>query len=835
MPGLSKKFRLSAFKPLPICTLAAVCAAASSAWASAPAVVIDAQQPLTTGFSNPTAITSNDTNRQAVFIADTNNNRVIAFVAYDNANYVLATGGFTLVKPQALALDTNGDLFVGDSPSAGVGRVIELLANNGNLTGAAQQVAGAPLTNPVSMAIDASGTLFIGDYSIAAGVGTIYSLAAGATTPPVPLPITGLPSADFYPGAMTRDSSANLYFADNGDSQGSNGGIYTVPTVGGAAQLIPTASFIPANPAGLKFSAAGDLYVLTAFAPNSGPTGQQVLIVPASSPSTPYVLPSNGIAEGGDLTFDIAGNLDVTDSINGRAIQLTYGTVANLGLTNVGQPGATVAFNVEFNAPTTLRGFSVITQGDKSTEVTLASGGTCANGAHNAATPNTPYTCLENYQGAAAYPGLRQSAILVKGVNGTIIATAPVFQTGFAGEEVTYPLQAVGTATGLKEPQGVAISGLNNTVYIADTAAGQVFSIKGLGGTGLTPVSTGAFTLQAPIALALDGAGNLFIADFNLGEVIEVPTATGLAPTMVIAPGGVVQHPLTLAIDSLGNLYVGDAGPAGFDASDANPGYIVKLPVGGVATRITIPTVPIVFPQALTTDYYTNNLYIGDGGDYSGPGQVVGVAADLSGAGVIPVPNVTNPSGLAEGPDGALYVLDGTANTITAYPLDAAQVQPYVLPISANTLTAASSMAISAGGQSFVVTDISSTNTLVYLNGNQSTLAFGSVPKGTQSQPLTAMEYNVGNLSLTLGNPYYSSNNQNPAFAILGSSTCGSNLTLNIGGSCSINVEFTPTANGKTTEQLNVNSTAYNTGVPRLTLQGTGANAGAVKKAKHQK
>ena len=831
MPGLSKKFRLSAFKPLPFCALAAVCAAASSAWASAPAVVIDAQQPLTTGFSNPTAITSNDTNRQAVFIADTNNNRVIAFVAYDNANYVLPTGGFTLVKPQALALDANGDLFVGDSPSAGVGRVIELLANNGNLTGAAQQVAGAPLTNPLAIAIDASGTLFIGDYSNANSAGAIYSLAPGSTTP-VLLPITGLPSTDFFPGALVRDSSANLYFADNGDSQGSNGGIYTVPTAGGAAQLIPTASFIPNSPNGLKLSAAGDLYVLTGFAPNSGPAGQQILIVPAASPSTPYVLPSNGIAEGGDLTFDSAGNLDVTDMINGNVRQLTYGTAANLGHTNVGQPGATIAFNVEFNAPTTLRNFAVVSQGDKSNEITQVSGGTCTFGPHNTATPNTPYLCLENYQGAAAYPGLRQSAILVKGVQGTILATAPVFQTGFAGEEVTYPLQAVRTATGLKEPQGVVISGLNNTVYIADTAAGQVFSTNGLGGTGLTPVATGAFPLQAPIAVALDGAGNLFIADFNLGEVIEVPTATGLAPSMVIAPGGLVQHPIALTIDSLGNLYVGDAGSAGFDASDANPGYIVKLPVGGVATKITIPTVPIVFPQALTTDYYTNNLYIGDGGDYSGPGQVVGVAADLSGAGVIPVPGVTNPSGLAEGPDGALYVLDGTVNTITAYPLDASQVQPYVLPISANTLNAASSMAISAGGQSFVVTDISSTNTLVYLNGNQSTLAFGSVPKGTQSQPMTATEYNVGNISLTLGNPYYSSNNQNPAFAILGSSTCGSNLTLDIGGSCSINVEFTPTANGKTTEQLNVRSTAYNTGVPRLTLQGTGVNAGAVKKAK---
>ena len=68
----------------------------------------------------------------------------------------------------------------------------------------------------------------------------------------------------------------------------------------------------------------------------------------------------------------------------------------------------------------------------------------------------------------------------------------------------------------------------------------------------MTPVSTGTIAIQAPSALALDGAGNLFIADFNLGEVIEVPTTTGQAPSVVIQPGGLLQHPIALAFDFLG-------------------------------------------------------------------------------------------------------------------------------------------------------------------------------------------------------------------------------------------------------------------------------------------
>ncbi len=64
----------------------------------------------------------------------------------------------------------------------------------------------------------------------------------------------------------------------------------------------------------------------------------------------------------------------------------------------------------------------------------------------------------------------------------TILASTPVYQTGFAGVEVTYPLNETTTATGLQQPQAVAISGLNKTVYVADSQAGKVYSTQGSGG-----------------------------------------------------------------------------------------------------------------------------------------------------------------------------------------------------------------------------------------------------------------------------------------------------------------------------------------------------------------
>jgi hypothetical protein len=360
-----------------------------------------------------------------------------------------------------------------------------------------------------------------------------------------------------------------------------------------------------------------------------------------------------------------------------------------------------------------------------------------------------------------------------------------------------------------------------------------------LGGSGLTPVSTGTIALSAPTAVALDGAGNLFIADFNNANVVKVPpTNTGLTPS-VINTGGLLTHPTALAFDYLGNLYIADAGQGGLFASNSNPGYLVKIPVGGTPFKMTIPSVKIVFPQALATDPYTAALLIGDGGDLSGVGQVVQVSADGTSAGTGPINGVTNPAGLAFDQADDLYVLDTNANTITVIAGPQLPNDQHLLQFDNSKLTAASALAISAGGQSFVIANIGGTTTdnLVYLNGNGSALAFGSVKVNSQSQTLTATEYNIGNLALTLQSPYYTTNGVNAAFDVLGSTTCTANLLLEPSIPCSINVQFKPSVIGQTTQQLTVKSDGYNGGSgaissPILTLRGTGTAGAGVKPKK---
>ena len=174
-------------------------------------------------------------------------------------------------------------------------------------------------------------------------------------------------------------------------------------------------------------------------------------------------------------------------------------------------------------------------------------------------------------------------------------------------------------------------------------------------------------------------------------QIVEVPTTTGLAPS-VLNTGGLLDNPIALAFDYLGNLYIGDAGPGGLNASSSQPGYIVKVPVGGAPFKMTIPPInggsgPIIFPQALATDPYTAALLIGDGGNPgAGAGQVVQVTANGSSAGTGPVNGVTNPTGLAFDQAEDLYILDGTANTITVVGGPTSGTTPWLLAFDNTTL-----------------------------------------------------------------------------------------------------------------------------------------------------
>jgi sugar lactone lactonase YvrE len=830
----------------------AVMCCASQAFAAAPAVVVDAQQTLGSGFNDPQgiAVAPNGT----VYVADSQNNQIVMLTPHLPGTSGLAplTIG-KLYSPQGLAVDAAGDLFIGDNPPAGA-RILEVVASGGALTSTVKTIySGGLLNDPISLTINSANatfanTLFIGD-SVGFG-GAIYSINLTSKTPtPVQVSIKGLSGA-FTPSALALDLKGNLYIAN------SSGGVYAAPAVGGGTvQSILTGSFNISQPQGLALDASGDLFILSQLSGFSAPNGEQVIEVPNASPtiqSTPYIIPTTNLETGGGMALDPAGNVDVAEvgttgffgleAGTGLVTQLDFLNPVYLGAANVyGNNGIGVTFNFEFNSNTTFSGFTAVTVGDSASnndviQVSQRFGpptGNCNTGKLTGLTAYQPYSCYQNFEATPQYVGTRASAIQVKGAGSAILSSSPVYELGDAAAQIAYPLDVTTTPLGLVQPQGVAISGFNNQVYIADLAGGKVYSISGLNGSKPNAVITGAAgsatALSAPSAVAMNGEGDLYIADFNLGEVVVVPTTTGIAPYVLNTGTVKLQHPISLALDELGNLYIGDSGPDGDSATGSAPGFVVVVPYNASAFKLAINGASIIFPQALAVNSINGDLLIGDGGDGSSGSQIVQVTP----AGVASVLSTpSNPTGLSFDAAGNLYILDGTLNTITEVYTNGTSAALAIA--NPSSLSYPSALASSAGSQSFVVANLGggTANNLVYLNGNSVSFAFGSQTNNSISASQTATVANIGNLSLTLSNSGYYSPKPIPAFGLGTTTSCANGDVFTSLTSCLFAIAFEPTSKytGAQSEQVTINSNAYNSGTPAINLTGTGTGAGPLVK-----
>ncbi len=800
-----------------------------NALAAVPAVIADAQQTIGSNLYNPRGIATAPNG--TVYVADTQNNQVVQLITNlpeASTQSKVSTPGYVLTAPKGLAVDASGDLYITDTPVLGVtSRIIEVLANKGVLTGNIKLIyLGGLLTDPVSLTLDSSHTLFVGDSELL-GSGALYSIAPGGS--PKKINITGLPKT-FTPAALGRDTKNNLYIAN---SAAANGGLYVAPSNGGAAQPITAGSFAFRQPTGLALDASGNLFLLAELQNSVG--GEQVLEIPAAGSNAPFLVPSKNLGNSSAIEVDPGGNLNILEVNNGNrgkglVVQLDYLNPVFLGDAKVYGKGSSVPFNFEFNAPATFSGFRAVTEGDLGTaaDVAKVSGGNCVGQTLSGTTAYEPYICSQNFQATPQYVGTRVSAIQVKGSGNSILASSPVYEVGDAAAQVTYPLNVTATQLGFIQPQGIAVSGFDQKVYVADLSGSAVYSVGGLNGDSMNIVSTGSIRLEAPSAVAMNGEGDLYIADFTGGKVIVVPTTTGKSP-FTLNTGNLLQHPISLAIDDLGDLYIGDAGAAGNSASSGSPGFVVEAPYRGTAFRLPIPGKSIIFPQALAIDTINGTLYIGDGGDVStGAGQIVKVPADGSDAGIVKVTGVaapTNPAGLSLDAAQNLYVLDGTTDTITVVPASGAS---HLLNFNNASLSAPSALASSAGSQSFVVANLGggSNNALVYLNGNSSTLAFGNQGVHSTSAVQTATVANIGNLTLTLDSNYYTPRTI-PGFDLAGSNGCAGEDAITAASSgCAFAVEFAPVKAGQTSQSIMIKSNAYNSGTPVIHLTGDGVAGG---------
>jgi sugar lactone lactonase YvrE len=189
-----------------------------------------------------------------VYIADTRNHRVrkvsggtIATIAGTGTAGFSGDGGpsvsAALNNPSALALDSNGNLYIADTDNHRIrkiaGTTITTVAGNGEqfFSGDGGAAVAAGLDSPAGVAVDSTGNIYISDtrnqrVRIVNAAGNISTLAGNGTRAYVGDGAAATAAALARPRGLSVDAQGNIYFADSDNNAirliGNTGTITTV-------------------------------------------------------------------------------------------------------------------------------------------------------------------------------------------------------------------------------------------------------------------------------------------------------------------------------------------------------------------------------------------------------------------------------------------------------------------------------------------------------------------------------------------------------------------------------------------------------------------------------
>jgi len=366
-----------------------------------------------------------------------------------------------------------------------------------------------------------------------------------------------------------------------------------------------------ANPQGLAFDSAGNLYI-------ADPNNWDVRKVDKNGIIT-TVVGGNGFGSSGDggpatkaqiagpngIAFDKSGNLYIVDdnSQNVRKVSASSGIISTvagtggIGLTGDGGPATQASFNYPQGIAIDSSGNLYVADAGNARIRKFSVGGiiTSVAGGGSSLGDNGPATQAQlNPRGVAVdasgnlyiADGLNERIRRV-GTNGIITTIAGNGQAGFSGDG------AAAVAAMFSNPVGVALDASGN-VYVADqdnsrirrvVQGGTVTTIAGK----TTSVGDGGPSTEArlvnPSGVAVDAPGNLYIADPSANRVRKVTpsgTITTVAGTGQTGGGGdngpaasaVLNSPSGVTLDSGGNLYIADTGNGVIRRVDASTGII---------------------------------------------------------------------------------------------------------------------------------------------------------------------------------------------------------------------------------------------------------------------
>lgn len=285
------------------------------------------------------------------------------------------------------------------------------------------------------------------------------------------------------------------------------------------------------------------------------------------------------------------------------------------------------------------------------------------------------------------------------------VTAAPIALTAtvstLAGSGTAGRANDTGTAASFDFPSGVAVDAAGN-VFVADrdnhlirkiTSAGVVSTFAGSGQPAFADDTGTAASFDSPTAIAIDRTGNLFVADRDNHRLRKITSA---AVVSTVGDADSFTAPSGVAVDTIGNVYVSDgsavrkvsaagivttladtglANPQGLAVDGTGLVYVADRDnnrVGTIAADGTVSTFAgsgVASPVGLAVDA-TLDVYVAQGNRVQriAPDRTVSTIAGADPGGYADGPGATalfmNPSGVAIGAKGAVYVADSAGQRV---------------------------------------------------------------------------------------------------------------------------------------------------------------------------
>ncbi len=350
-------------------------------------------------------------------------------------------------------------------------------------------------------------------------------------------------------------------------------------------------------------------------------------------------------------------------------------------------------------------------------------------------------------------------------------------------------------------PYGVAVDAAGD-IFVADAGLNQIEEIVAVNGSvpAIPTIRVLAGDFLRPTGVAVDAAGDVFVADAYHTVIKEIVAVNGGIPTnpTILSLGSGFYRPFGLAVDRAGDVFVADAQNNVFD----DHGSVKEM----VAVNGSVPTNPMILtlgsnfvaPAGLAVDF-AGNVFVADEGNNS-VDEIVAVD------GVIPAsPTIltlsrgfNSPIGVAVDKAGDVFVANNegfTVQEILAVDGSIPATNPAVLSLAGIWYAAfdqPSGLAVDSSGNVFVSGGEALREVSVAPKVN-----FGSVVVCPQCSETVTLSYGVaagttiGSVNVVNADP---ANQDFKAHA--GGTTLCKSQTYKGETACSLNVTFTPTAQG---------------------------------------